>query len=287
MTFIVAIFCFFAISDDKPTVADTGFSTSHSGGGDSSSSSDSSSYSSSSSSSSSSLSKSSSSRKLTKEEGIIICIAMAAIWIGPIISTIISNIIRNTRTKIKNKRMSESAEKLIKQYILDFDKKQFLQLQFDNYCKMQTAWMNFKMEDVKELISDELYTMWCSQLDTLELKNEQNIMKSFKYVYGNLTDASIENGNLTVTTDYKIKARDYIVRKGTNKLIRGSKSLMEIHYEMKFRISVDHINTIDKCPSCGNVITNNTSNICPFCRSQLFVEHKDWVLTEKTCLGQK
>ena len=62
---------------------------------------------------------------------------------------------------------------------------------------------------------------------------------------------------------------------------------MEINNVMKYRVSVDHMNQIDKCPSCGNVITNNTSNVCPFCRSTLFVEHKKWVLTEMTCIGQK
>ena len=44
---------------------------------------------------------------------------------------------------------------------------------------------------------------------------------------------------------------------------------------------------IDKCPSCGNQITNNTSTVCPYCRTQLFVEPKNWVLTEKNCMWKE
>jgi endogenous inhibitor of DNA gyrase (YacG/DUF329 family) len=144
------------------------------------------------------------------------------------------------------------------------------------------------MEDAKELISDELYTMWCSQLETLRLKGEQNIMGQFELESAYLTDASMQNGNLTVATDYVIKTYDYIADVNTKRLIRGNnRQRMRIHYDMRFRLSLDHMDQIDKCPSCGNVITNNTSNICPFCRSQLFVKHKKWVLTEKTVIKQK
>lgn len=293
MSFVVAALCFFTITDDKPTYADAGFSTSHSSGGSShsssshSSSSSSSHRSSSSSSSSRSSSSSGSGRKLEPHEWAWVLGITIAVILFPYLPGILFVAIKGMINKSRLKRNSKQAEELIKKYIPDFDKDKFLQEQYDNYCKIQVAWMNFKLEDVKELITDELYTMWTSQLDTLELKGEQNIMRSFKYVSGALIGASIENGNLTATTDYVIKARDYIVKRGTDKPIRGNKKLLEIHYEMKFRISADHMNQIDKCPSCGNVITNNTSNTCPFCRSKLFVEHKKWVLTEKKCIGQK
>jgi rubrerythrin len=224
---------------------------------------------------------------LTKEEAIVILCIFGGIMVIPLLISLLGKALAKGITAATKKRDNQAAIKLIKKYIPDFDKDKFLQEQYKNYCDMQVAWMNFKLPDVKELLSDELYTMWTSQLDTLELKGEQNVMSSFKFVSAYITDASIENGNLTVATDYTIKARDYIVKKGTDKVIRGNKRLMEINNVMKYRVSVDHMNQIDKCPSCGNVITNNTSNVCPFCRSTLFVEHKKWVLTEMTCIGQK
>ncbi len=275
------------VTDDNPTFADAGFSTSHDSGGSSS-------WSSSDSWSSSSSWDSSSYDSDSSSEGA------SWIWVLIMIIWIIYEVFFKTNTTrnsnpslhIDHSRLAQKdlmTERIIKQYHLpNFDKREFIQNQYDNYCKIQVAWMDFKLEDIKELVTDELYTMWSSQLDTLELKGEQNIMGSFELEAAYLTDASLQNGNLTITTEYLIKTYDYIVDSKTKRLVRGNKSQrMRIHYKMKFRVALDHMNTIDKCPSCGNPIEHNTSSICPFCRSQLFVEPKNWVLTEKTCLGQE
>ncbi len=199
---------------------------------------------------------------------------------------------KNSPHRIKNieevRQKDANAERFIRQYLPNFNKLQFLNDQYNNYCRMQVDWMNFNMPDMKELITDELYTMWSAQLETLKLKGEQNIMGTFELESAYLTDATLQNGNLTVSVYYVIKTYDYIADFNTKRLVRGNnRERIRYDYLMKFRISLDHMNNIDKCPSCGNVITNNTSNICPFCRSQLFVEPKNWVLTEKTCLHQE
>ena len=88
VSFVVAIFCFCSVTDDRPTYADAGFSTSHSSGGShsSSSSQSSSSHSSSSSSSShrsSSSGSSGSGRKLEPHEwALVLGIAFAVIILG-------------------------------------------------------------------------------------------------------------------------------------------------------------------------------------------------------------
>ena len=276
-------------SDDKPTYADAGFSTSHSSGGSSFSSS-SSSHSSSSSSSSSSYSGSST--KGGGRVGVIVFIIGLAMFISLFMTAASKSKQYYQSFTISDpnrlRMYQDNAERIIRQYLPNFNTQEFLNNQYNNYCRIQVDWMNFTMEDAKELISDELYTMWCAQLDTLRLKGEQNIMGSFELESAYITEASVQNGNLTVVTDYVIKTYDYIADVNTKRLIRGNnRQRMRIHYDMRFRLSLDHMNKIDKCPSCGNVITNNTSNICPYCRSQLFVEPKNWVLTEKTCINQE
>ena len=280
-TCLLAIGCICVLtSDDRPTYADAGFSTSHSSGG---------SHSSSHSSSSHSSSSHRSSGTSTGGDGVIVIAAMFIIFITVII--IASAVAKGKRpdgiNPDKLRMLDLATENFIKQYLPNFNKQEFLMNQYNNYCRIQVDWMNFTMEDCKELVSDELYTMWCSQLDTLQLKGEQNIMGSFELESAYLTSASLQNGNLTVSTDYVIKTYDYIANINTKQLIRGNnRQRMRIHYEMKYRLSLEHMNQIDKCPSCGNVITNNTSSVCPYCRSQLFVEPKNWILTEKTCLDQ-
>lgn len=280
-------------SDDKPTYADAGFSTSHSSGGSSHSSSSHSSSSSRRSSSSSSRSSSGSS-SIADAIVAVVFMVMFCTFFFIIIAVISAGSKRNGLGSSyavdinKLRELDANAERFIKQYLPSFDKMRFLNDQYNNYCRIQVDWMNFTMEDAKELISNELYTMWCSQLETLRLKGEQNIMGQFELESAYLTGASMQNGNLTVTTDYVIKTYDYIADFNTKQLIRGNnKQRMRIHYDMRFRLSLDHMNKIDKCPSCGNQITNNTSTVCPYCRTQLFVEPKNWVLTEKNCINQE
>ena len=102
MTFVIATFCFFNITNEQPTYANAGFSSSHSSGGSHSSSHSSSSHSSSSSSShrssssssrSSSSSSSGSGRKLEPHEWAIVLGLTFAVILFPFLPGIIGGII--------------------------------------------------------------------------------------------------------------------------------------------------------------------------------------------------
>ena len=179
-------------------------------------------------------------------------------------------------------------ENKIKSYIPNFNKQEFLDNGYNIYKDVQNAWMNFKLEDVKDEITDELYNMYESQLTTLEVKGEQNIMKDFKVVKSYLKDAVVQNNTITITTGYVIQMYDYIIEKSTGKVIRGSSNnKLKIVYEMKFRRTLDESAKIDKCPNCGAKIDMNTSGICEYCVSKLVSENTKWVLTEKKTIRQE
>ncbi len=179
-------------------------------------------------------------------------------------------------------------ENKIKSYIPNFNKQEFLDNGYSIYKDVQNAWMNFKLEDVKDEITDELYNMYESQLTTLEVKGEQNIMKDFKVVKSYLKDAVVQNNTITITTGYVIQMYDYIIEKSTGKVIRGSSNnKLKIVYEMKFRRTLDESAKIDKCPNCGAKIDMNTSGICEYCGSKLVSENTKWVLTEKKTIRQE
>ena len=179
-------------------------------------------------------------------------------------------------------------ENKIKSYIPNFNKQEFLDNGYSIYKDVQNAWMNFKLEDVKDEITDELYNMYESQLTTLEVKGEQNIMKDFKVVKSYLKDAVVQNNTITITTGYVIQMYDYIIEKSTGKVIRGSSNnKLKIVYEMKFRRTLDENAKIDKCPNCGAKIDMNTSGICEYCGSKLVSENTKWVLTEKKTIRQE
>ena len=276
---VFMITVFFSLVDEKPTFADSGFSTSHSSGGSHSSS-----HSSSRSSSRSSSSGSSSSGSVSTSVDIVVFTI--------IIFTFLM-IIATTSAKQKNKQIpkeniDESAvENEIKKSIPNFDKYAFLKEGFNIYCDIQKAWMNFKLEDVKDVITDELYNMYESQLATLEVKGEQNIMKDITLRRSYLRGVVKQNDNITIEAGYVIEMYDYIVDQQSGKLVRGeSNRKMRVTYSMKFRKTLDENAKVEHCPNCGAKIEMNSSGTCEYCGSKIVADNTKWVLTEKKALNQ-
>lgn len=277
----ISFFGFFTILDEKPTFADSGFSTSHSSGGSSRSRS-------SRSRSSSSRSRSSSSSSSSGDAslgGIIVFIIIIIVYLS-----IIKSKSRNSNNKNINYINIDDTniEAQIKQILPNFNKYQFLRDGFGIYKDVQDAWMNFKLEDVKDKLTDELYNMYESQLATLEVKGERNVMKDITMQRSYLKDVTNQNGILTITTGYIIDQYDYIDEPNTGRLIRGNSSQkMRVVYEMKFRMSIDESAQTTHCPNCGAKLDINSNGICEYCGSKVVSENTKWVLTEKKALNQR
>ena len=297
----VIIFCAVSIIEQRTTFADSGHSTSHHSRSSSSSSKSSSSKSRSYSSSSSRRSSSSKSRnssssgssgvKMSKKAALILLICIVGIPVSLII--IESKISSRSRKKYispitKKETISENINNKIKSKIPDFDAKEFISDAFNIYKDIQVAWMNFDLESVRNLITDEMFNMYQSQLAVMEASNEQNIMKDMIMQDGYIVDAVDQNGVLTIVTQYIIDQYDYVANRTTGKLIRGeSKYKMRVEYLMKFRLNIDASQIIDHCPNCGAKIEKiNGSGVCEYCGSKIVSENKNWVLTEKQVINQ-
>ena len=274
----------FTVIYERPTFADSGHSVSHS----SSHSSHSSSHSSSSSRRSSSSSSRSSSSRSSSSSGdpfaamisVIIMIAIIVIW------TIIANK-KQLHKIVINKNNEDEIENKIKKSIPNFNKQEFLKQGYSIYYDIQMAWMDFKLEDIKDKVTDEIYTMYESQLATLEVKGEQNIMKDIQLKQSCLKDVTNQNGTITIKTNYVIEMYDYIADVNTKKLIRGEdKKKIRILYEMSFRKTLNEDEKITHCPNCGAKVEMNSTGTCEYCGSKLVSENTKWVLTEKKVIEQ-
>lgn len=215
--------------------------------------------------------------------------------ITSIIIFIIIMIIITSMTKNSNQTQNTTTTQIndndidnkIKQYIPNFNKDKFLQQGYNIYLDVQNAWMNFSIDDVKDKITDELYNMYDSQLSTLEVKGEQNIMKDFALRKSYLKDVVNQNDNITITAGYVIELYDYIIEQSTGKVLRGfPNNKLCITYEMKFRRTLDESNKVENCPNCGAKIDMNSSGICEYCGSKIVLDNIKWVLTEKKTIKQ-
>lgn len=214
------------------------------------------------------------------------------VFIGiPIIVVISSKkqkVIDDAKQEIKVTELNDAKIKnRIMEYIPTFNKVNFLEECYRTYCDVQTAWMNFKLEDVKDELTDELYNMYESQLATLEVKGEQNIMKDFTLTKAFLKDVVNQNSTITITTIFEMSFYDYIIQKQTGTVLRGSSTRkMHVRYEMKFRQTLDESKKVNYCPNCGAKIEMNSSGICSYCRTKLVTENTKWVLTDKKVISQ-
>ena len=274
----------FTVIYERPTFADSGHSVSHS----SSHSSHSSSHSSSSSRRSSSSSSRSSSSRSSSSSGdpfvamisVIIMIAIIVIW------TIMANK-KQLHKIVINKNNEDEIENKIKKSIPNFNKQEFLKQGYSIYYDIQMAWMDFKLEDIKDKVTDEIYTMYESQLATLEVKGEQNIMKNIQLKQSCLKDVTNQNGTITIKTNYVIEMYDYISNSCSMlSLPKTPKKKIRILYEMSFRKTLNENEKITHCPNCGAKVEMNSTGTCEYCGSKLVSENTKWVLTEKKVIEQ-
>lgn len=155
-----------------------------------------------------------------------------------------------------------------------------------HFIDVQKSWMNFNYDNLRKLCTDELYNQYKIQLETLKLKNEQNIMSDF-----NINEVSIYNikkvNNITEISVYlDIKFRDYVINTNTNKVVRGSEKIyFNNSYELTFVMS--NKDKLINCPSCGAPIEVISSNVCPYCKNTIVQTSNELVLSKKKIVSSR
>ena len=309
ITVILIIFAtsfVFCELEDKSN-ADAGYHSSYSGGKSSSSSKSSSSKSSSSKSSSSKSRSSSSSSKSRSSSSssnsssgetvslgesflALLVIGVMYIFVPAIIIIVVIALSKNKKLKNNNRIVvtnNEQAINEIKKYIPSFDANKFLLNGYGIFVRIEEAWMNFDLEKVRDCITDEMFNMYESQLTSMEMNGEQNIMKDFRLLNRAITQASKQNNMLQVKARYTVEFYDYIINRNTKAVVRGnSNRKIRMVYEFTFIKDIEN-KKLDKCPNCGAEININSAGICKYCNSKLVDDSKDWVMSKKVSLLQQ
>lgn len=290
---LCAILCTFSVISF--VIADSGFDFEYDSGGSSNSSSGfSSSRSSHSSSDSYSSSNSKGSRGPTDPMATFIVIIVPFGMCSTLMIFILIYFIQKNKKyyinlrKIYDVNYKAIEDEEINKLIPSFNKKEFLDKTYKIYIHLQKAWMNFKLDDVRNTLTNELYNMYKSQLDTLRAKELKNIMKDFELVDINVMDIYKVNEYLEIKVKLVIKQKDYIININSKKVVRGSSMIKNlVVYELNF-VKRDIPNKIKLCPSCGAKVDFNTSTICNNCGNILVSDNNtDWVLSNKKIISQE
>ena len=285
---ISMVFCLLFVFNGNKSNADAGYHSSYSGGSSHSSSHSSYSSSSSSRSRSSSGSSSSYSSSGSGSSSGVGALTGLVVWITIIIIIIIITSKKSGSSYSAPVKLQSNVAAIakLKELVPGFDENKFLQDGYKIFLDVEDAWMNFELDKVHNVITDEMFNMYESQLSSMEIKGEQNIMNGF-----NLKDCAIsncveQNDNVEVTTKYIIEFYDYIIEKETGKVLRGSKvNKLRMYYDFTF-VMKNTDEKIDKCPNCGAPVEVNASGMCPYCNSKIVGENTSWVMSKKVCTRQ-
>lgn len=271
---ICILLCIFAVMTTLNVKADSGWDSSYDSGGSSWSS------------SSSSWSSSSSSSSYSGDvDGSDILFVFIAIFIFAVFIIVYSSKMTNTSTD--NYHYNDISLEDLQKYLSGKTLEQVKKDIFERFVNIQEAWMNFDYDTLREYCTDELYNTYVSQLETLKLKNGQNIMSDYQNLEMKITDITSENNVISLTVYAKISFYDYVINTKTNEVTRGSKErLMTNHYLMTFVIKKEKAKSIKNCPSCGAPFEHNASGVCEYCGSTIIKESDEFVLSKKTNINR-
>jgi len=158
---------------------------------------------------------------------------------------------------------------------------------FNIYRDIQTAWMNFDTDTIRKLTTDELYNMYSSQLETLKLKKQKNIMSDIYLEEVKVINVKKVGNVITVDTYMRVKCYDYVIKESTGETVRGKDNQkIIIEYIISFVKSSVNDNKEEKCPNCGAPVEINSSSTCPYCESTLVRDSGEYVMSKKKCVGQ-
>ena len=155
-----------------------------------------------------------------------------------------------------------------------------------HFIDVQESWMNFNYDDLRKLCTDELYNQYKTQLETLKLKNEQNIMNDFNVKEVSIYDIKKVNNIIEISVYLDIKFRDYVINTINNKVVRGNKKIyFNNSYELTFVMSNN--NKITNCHSCGAQVEVISSNVCPYCKNTIVQTSEELVLSKKKIVSSR
>lgn len=271
---ICILLCIFAVATTLNVKADSGWDSSYDSGGSSWSSSD-----------SWSSSSDYSSSYSGDVDGSDVIFLVLAIFIFAII--IIAFGSKGTKTSTSSYHYNDISLEDLQKYLPGKTLEQVKKDVFARFVNIQEAWMNFDYDALREYCTDELYNTYISQLETLKLKNGQNIMSDYQNLDMKITNITSENNVVSLTVYAEIRFHDYVINAKTNEVTRGSKDrLMTNHYLMTFVIKKGDAKSIKNCPSCGAPFKHNASGICEYCGSTIIKEADELVLSKKTNINR-
>ena len=153
------------------------------------------------------------------------------------------------------------------------------------YVNIQYAWSDLDIDKAKDLLSDELYNTYKSQLNVLRAKKQKNVMKDFHYTGGGITSIRETGDTLTIALELSVTCKDYLVNSENNMTVRGNVYKTNYYtYSLTFLVAKKE--EITNCPNCNAELKDGSSVKCEYCGSAITRKTNRLTLTRKEMIRQ-
>ena len=190
----------------------------------------------------------------------------------------ISSPIPNNYVELTDEKIKELDEELSREILHEKT--------YDIYKKVQNAWMDFDDETLRKNLTDEIYNMYKTDLKTLKLKNQKNIMKDFDIKDCKVISIEFENGTEKVSMYLQVSQYDYVVDKD-GKVVRGTDKIKNTVEYMITLVRNKGEEAVKQCPNCGAPIDIVRGGTCPYCETTIISNSNEFVMSKKQNIGQR
>ena len=169
-----------------------------------------------------------------------------------------------------------------------FNKAEFLGWASDMFVKLQYAWSDRNLEDIRYFITPELYEQTNNQVQRYIVNKQINKLERVSVNISRLYSFEQQGDRDILRIVLESKMIDYIVDETTGKVLRGNQTENMINPYILTFVRKTGVKTPEggvkpvtmNCPNCGGATTILSSGKCPYCGSIITTRDNNWTLSE-------
>ncbi len=169
-----------------------------------------------------------------------------------------------------------------------FNKAEFLSYAGDMFVKLQYAWSDRNLEEIRYLITPELYEQTNSQVQRYITNKQINKIERVSVNLSRLYSFSQEGDRDILRVVLESKMNDYIIDENTGNVVKGNPSENIVNPYILTFVRKTGVTTQEggtkpvtmNCPNCGGATTILSSGKCPYCGSIITTRDNNWTLSE-------
>lgn len=173
-------------------------------------------------------------------------------------------------------------------YLPNFNMEEFTKYVFESFSKIQTAMSDEDMTSVRNLMTDELYNVYLTQLDLMKKNNQSKTVSDFKLDRVALHRIKEHNGKVSLTISLIWNSKDYITNTKTNEVIRGDRnSIYKTRFLLTYVTNKNAKIEDNVCPNCGASIEINHTAKCKYCDAVVTNSKHSYILAKKQYVSRE